>query len=216
MWVDSKEYNPNYGTNFVDIPIAKSLKTMSLYEELQTYLQRTASSERQNLIRAAQAILSRSASTGSTSSAAKLERKDEERELREWAKQQNCWIKPPNQDLYVAEGAEQKVFFMSDRQTVIKFNRGVFYEYWKDYLLNLLLHNFFFPSTSYKLIGFSEMELELCAVVEQHFVQSNQETDLEQVRLFLETNGFKNTRNHDYYNSDLKVILLYPMIFLSV
>lgn len=34
-----------------------------------------------------------------------------------------------------------------------------------------------------------------------------QETDLEQVKLFLEANGFINNRNNDYVNPDLGIIL---------
>jgi len=32
-------------------------------------------------------------------------------------------------------------------------------------------------------------------------------TDLSLVKLFLENNGFRNTKNHDYYNADLCLIL---------
>jgi hypothetical protein len=47
----------------------------------------------------------------------------------------------------------------------------------------------------------------LYAVVKQGYVVVNQETDLNKVREFLGANGFINTRNNDYINSDLGIIL---------
>jgi hypothetical protein len=120
---------------------------MSLYDELQTFLQRATDSERQNLIRTAKAVIGAGTGTNQIYSSAISERKDEEKQLVKWARQENHWIEPPDWDLYVAEGAEHKVFFMPHTQTVIKLNTGIFYEYWRNYLLSLLLHNFFFPAT---------------------------------------------------------------------
>jgi hypothetical protein len=45
------------------------------------------------------------------------------------------------------------------------------------------------------------------AVVRQSFVTVTQTTDLDQVKLFLTSNGFENTRNNDYYNPELGIIL---------
>ena len=42
---------------------------------------------------------------------------------------------------------------------------------------------------------------------EQPFVKANQHTNLNQVKEFMIANGFQNTRNHDYYNPDLGIIL---------
>lgn len=72
---------------------------------------------------------------------------------------------------------------------------------------NLLLNNFFFPDTAYQLIGFYEQDEVLYAVVEQKFVQSDKETELENVKQFLNSNGFINTRNNDYYHPQIGIIL---------
>lgn len=45
------------------------------------------------------------------------------------------------------------------------------------------------------------------AVVEQPFIKASEKTDLSLVKLFLENNGFLNTKNYDYYNADLGLIL---------
>ena len=44
-------------------------------------------------------------------------------------------------------------------------------------------------------------------MVEQPFVKSTEKTDLLIVKKFLENNGFRNTRNHDYFNEELSLIL---------
>ncbi|OAZ02981.1 hypothetical protein [Flavobacterium succinicans] len=83
----------------------------------------------------------------------------------------------------------------------------IYYLSWEDYFNNLLLNNYFFPDTAYQLVGFYESESVLYAVVEQAFIKSDQDTNLENVKNFLAENGFKNTRNNDYFNPDLGIIL---------
>ena len=107
----------------------------------------------------------------------------------------------------MSEGSEQKVY-LKDGRTGIKLNDAIFYESWEDYLNCLLLHNFFFPDTAYELLGFYLDDQEnIFAVVQQPFVRANEKTDLLEVKNFMEANGFANTRNNDYYNDDLGVIL---------
>ena len=71
-----------------------------------------------------------------------------------------------------------------------------------------MLNNYFFPDTAYKLVGFYKSDTNIIyALVEQNYVENTQPTNLEQVKLFLEKNGFKNTKNHDYYHPELGIIL---------
>ncbi|MEB2787296.1 hypothetical protein [Algoriphagus persicinus] len=108
--------------------------------------------------------------------------------------------------LYVSEGAEQRVY-LKDSDHVLKLNDAIYYSCWLDYFYNLLFHNFFFPDTAYALLGFTEENNTVFAVVKQSYVAITQPTDLKQVKIFLESNGFKNNRNHDYFNPDLGIIL---------
>jgi len=110
-----------------------------------------------------------------------------------------------SEENFVAEGAEQKVYRFNDFQ-VIKINHAVFYETWLDYFNNLLIHNYFFPSTAYELLGFTVIDNNLFAVVRQDFIIATESTDLNSVKHFLEFNGFYNTRNDDYYNAGLGII----------
>lgn len=96
---------------------------------------------------------------------------------------------------------------MQNYQQVIKLNDGIYYDCWRDYLYNLLLHNFFFEDTSYELIGFTKENEVLFGVVQQAFVSITENTKIENVKSFLIENGFQNTRNNDYFNPNLGIIL---------
>lgn len=94
-----------------------------------------------------------------------------------------------------------------DANSVIKLNDSIFYLSWLDYFNNLLVHNYFFPDTSYKLLGFKRTENILYVVVKQFFIQSTEVTNLQTVKDFLEANGFVNKKNNDYFNEELGIIL---------
>ena len=133
--------------------------------------------------------------------------KQQEREsLIQFANQENLWLADINVENYVSQGAEQKVY-LKDGASVLKLNDAIYYASWIDYLHNLLLNNLFFPDTAYQLLGFFKELDVVYAVVEQPFIKASEKTDLRHVKLFLENNGFRNTKNHDYYNADLGLIL---------
>ena len=56
-------------------------------------------------------------------------------------------------------------------------------------------------------MGFHAENDNLFAVVEQPFVEVTSTTNLEYIKEFLLKNGFSNTRNNDYYNQELGLIL---------
>jgi hypothetical protein len=132
-------------------------------------------------------------------------KEEETKSLIQFAEDNHLWI-DINIDLYVSQGAEQKVY-LKDGLTVLKLNDAIYYASWIDYFHNLLLNNLFFPDTAYQLLGFYKELSILYAVVEQPFVKANEKTDLNIVKSFLENNGFINKKNHDYYNEELGLIL---------
>jgi hypothetical protein len=97
--------------------------------------------------------------------------------------------------------------YLKDGSTVLKLNDAIYYACWIDYLHNLLLNNLFFPDTAYRLLGFYNDQDVIYAVVEQQFVKATEKTDLNDVKAFLENNDFRNTKNHDYFNEELGLIL---------
>jgi hypothetical protein len=157
------------------------------------------------IIQAIASYLSNGTQTGAAIEVEKHYKKQEEKRLEGYISENKLWVEI---DLtqYVSEGAEQKVY-LKDSESVLKLNDSIYYNSWRDYLYNLLLHNFFFPDTAYDLIGFTKSDGVLYAVVHQSYVSITETTDLEKVKDFLIINGFKNIRNNDYYNPDLGIIL---------
>lgn len=133
-------------------------------------------------------------------------RKQETEILISYITDHNLWIKEINVDNYISEGAEQKVY-LNDGKNVLKLNDAIFYASWTDYFHNLLLNNYFFPDTAYELLGFYQEENTVYAVVKQGFIRATEKTNLEFVKEFMAENGFANTRNNDYYNPNLGIIL---------
>ena len=154
--------------------------------------------------------ISRYLRTGKSSSqtfeSSKQIKREEATLIKQFCTRNNFWITSINIHTFISSGAEQKVYLL-DKYKVIKLNDSIYYETWLDYFNNLLLNNFFFPDTAYQLVGFYELDETLYAVVEQKFVASDCETDLEQVNRFLTSNGFENTRNNDYFHPEWGIIL---------
>lgn len=144
--------------------------------------------------------------TSSTIENTKRFKEEEAKRLEQLISEKNLWINEIDFSQYVSEGAEQKVY-LKDSDHVIKLNDSIYYGSWRDYFYNLLLHNFFFTDTAYELVGFTKDNDVLYAIVQQAYVSVTGSTNLDDVRSFLIQNGFKNTRNHDYLNSELGIIL---------
>lgn len=157
------------------------------------------------VIQSIASYLNDGAQTGTIIEDEKHFKKQETKSLENYIAKKNLWI---SIDLtqYVSEGAEQKVY-LKDTENVLKLNDSIYYNSWKDYLYNLLLHNYFFPDTAYDLIGFTKDNDILYAVVQQAYVSITANTDLKQVKEFLTLNGFENNRNNDYINRELGIIL---------
>jgi hypothetical protein len=96
---------------------------------------------------------------------------------------------------------------LKDSNHVLKLNDAIYYTSWADYFCNLLFHNFFFTDTAYDLIGFTKENDILYAVVQQSYVEMTDSTDLNEVKYFLASNGFNNSKNNDYFNPELGIIL---------
>ncbi|MDD2986459.1 hypothetical protein [Flavobacterium sp.] len=150
--------------------------------------------------------LRKSKSSSKTFETSKQIKSKEATLIKQFCDSTNFWITAININAFVSSGAEQKVY-LYNKFKVIKLNDSIYYETWEDYFNNLLLNNYFFADTAYQLVGFYEQEDILYAVVEQKFVESDSETNLENVKRFLIENGFENTRNNDYFNPELGIIL---------
>ena len=126
--------------------------------------------------------------------------------LIDFAKSNDLILEYVPEDQFIASGAEQKVYILESK-SVIKLNDAIYYASWEDYFYNLLLHNYFFADTAYRLLGFYHSAEAFYAVVQQPYIKADALTDLIAVRKFLATNGFANNRWNDYINTELGLIL---------
>lgn len=175
--------------------------------ELQNHLRGDGEKRERNTLQTVAYYLSRSQSTSNKTEDTKQYKTEEIEYLMPLLEKQALWLNEPSQTNYLTEGAEQKVYLMSDLKSVIKLNAGIFYLSWLDYLHSLLLHNFFFPHTTYEFLGFSKTKEGICAVVRQDYIKATEATQANLIKDFLESNGFMNKRNQDYENHALGIIL---------
>ena len=177
-------------------------------DELRNIISGTGEITRENLIKTALFFLRTSkGASGKIEEPEFFHKEDEIKLLIDFANQNQLWHLSIDENTYIGEGAEQKVYLSDDGKNVIKINDGVFYSSWQDYFISLLIHNFLFLKTQYTLLGFFQKNNIFYSVVQQPFIQSTEPTDLEQVKLFLESNGFTHKKNNDYFNNELGIIL---------
>ena len=176
-----------------------------LRDDIQHILSGKSQVKHHHLIQTTCSYLKGSQGASSMAKDQQQHKEEETKSLIQFAEDNHLWVNI-DIDLYVSQGAEQKVY-LKDGLTVLKLNDAIYYASWVDYFHNLLLNNLFFPDTAYQLLGFYKDSSILYAVVEQPFVKANEKTDLNMVKAFLENNGFINKKNHDYYNEELGLIL---------
>jgi len=179
----------------------------SIKYELQHILQGKGEVSHRKPIQAITTYLRKSVEASTMAQRNESNKSEETEKLIEYINKNDLWNCNINFNSFLSEGAEQRVFIENNTK-VLKLNDSIYYISWSDYLNNLLLNNYFFPDTAYNLLGFYKSEINVVyALVEKNYVESSQPTDLNQVKEFLSNNGFKNIRNHDYFNSELGVIL---------
>ncbi len=180
---------------------------MGLKYELQSIISGFGQPSTENLIKTAAHHIGKSQKTGGALKEQEFTKEQETKKLIEWVDAHDYWFKDHDESRFIASGAEQSVFLYHDPHFVYKLNDTIFYKTWLDYFHSLLLHNYFFSSTSYELLGFYLREDTLFATVKQPYVEITEPTNNDLVKEFLETNGFQLRRNHDYFNSEIGIIL---------
>ena len=178
----------------------------SVKNELQNIIKGKSSSGESDSIQAAKTYLRNYTQSSGKSEDPKPDRSEEERALKEYAKQNGLLIGKSDLGVFITSGAEQRVFYKEGDTMLLKVADAIFYVSWEDYLNNLLLHNYFFPDTAYTLIGFLDDD-KLHAVVKQQIVLLTEKTNLDVVKNHLLANGFVHKKSNDYYHPYLGVIL---------
>jgi len=132
--------------------------------------------------------------------------------LEQYSKQHNLLVDNPETGRQIASGGEARIYFSEDKRSVLKANDCGYYATWLEFFDSLLLHNIIFSNTAYELLGFTVMpnqvnEMALHAAVKQPYIISDRLVELQEIKLFLEYNGFQNTRRNDYIHPSLGLIL---------
>ncbi|TAF74861.1 MAG: hypothetical protein EAZ53_07335 [Bacteroidetes bacterium] len=178
-----------------------------LKDELKNIISGTGKVSHGELIKTTASYLRKSSPTGAMAETKQYNRQKETEKLTEFINKNNLWNCDINFNSFLSEGAEQRVF-IKNKNMVLKLNDAIYYTFWLDYLQNLLLHNYFFSDTAYELLGFYKSDANIIyALVSQNYVEATEPTKLENVKEYLLNNGFENTKNHDYYNKSLGIIL---------
>ncbi|MBM3446015.1 MAG: hypothetical protein FJX88_05735 [Bacteroidetes bacterium] len=180
---------------------------MGVKHELQNIISGIGHHAEKNLIQTAANHIGKSKKTSGNAEEQQFTKEQETEELIKWIAQESLWFNGHDESRFIANGAEQRVYLYSDEVFVYKLNDSIFYKYWLDYFHSLLIHNYFFPSTAYELIGFYQKDEILFAVVKQPFIAITENTDTEIVKLFLHENGFQLRKNNDYFNPEIGLIL---------
>lgn len=175
-------------------------------DELRNIIEGNGQIGDEGLIKRTQIYLGGNEIPSIANSKSKCVKSEEERILISFIKANNLFYNE-NIDVenFIGEGAEQKVYKL-DEIYLIKLNDTIFYEFWRDYFNSLLIHNYFFKSTQYELLGFKLVDNKLFSVVKQKFIESTEPVDLLLIKKFLKFNNFKNIRNNDYMNENLGLI----------
>jgi len=103
--------------------------------ELQNILSGIVSQEPGNLIQTVSQKLSAGKEPGSTFKKNGLTKQQEEKILTEFADTNQLWINDIDENSFLAEGAEQRVYLCADGMNVFKLNDAIFYTSWGDYFL---------------------------------------------------------------------------------
>lgn len=174
--------------------------------ELQNTLSGKSGSSDDPVIQAVASHLRSSQRAGPMAEEKHKNKAQEAKRLEQFAREHSLFINEIDEVNFISSGAEQRVY-LAGAKHVLKVNDAIYYASWEDYFHSLLLNNYFFADTSYKLLGFYKNEEALYAVVQQHYVEADAPTKLEDIKSFLSYSGFQNTRNNDYFHPKLGIIL---------
>ncbi|RFM26220.1 putative polyvalent protein kinase domain-containing protein [Deminuibacter soli] len=127
--------------------------------------------------------------------------------LKNHTQNNHLWLnKLPSGSRRIAAGGESIVYLAHTGRQVIKTNDASYYATWTEFFTSLCLHNLFFPNTGYSLLGFTENENQLLAVLQQPFIEG-ENAALEAIEELLNFNGFAKSRRQDYYNNEFNLAL---------
>ena len=135
-------------------------------------------------------------------------KKEQAEVIEAYCDEKRLWVTSlPGEERYLTRGGEAKVYIQSDNTHVLKLNDAIYYATWLEFLNSILLHNLLFENTLYNLLGFVKVDDILYSVLEQPFIVTDAQAELDDIKKFLEFNEFENTGRNDYIQRKLGLIL---------
>ncbi len=130
----------------------------------------------------------------------------QEKFIEQWAKAANLW-EDDSENILIAEfgpmieqGAEAKVYYSDGNTSVVK-ERTSIYSTWLKALDAIALHNFLFPETAMKVIGFTRDSDSLMRIVlTQPYVNCLRLATKEEIDDMVAAKGFHDNRNGEGVN----------------
>lgn len=136
----------------------------------------------------------------------------EESALKIWSQTNGLWISERDFKIQYAlrkigAGAEQQVYLHPNGREVIKANTGAYHGNWLEFFNRLLCHAILFPATKYTTVGFTTIGETFTVIIQQQFAFLTEGASRSTVEPYLNQHGFSRTKNDDYYNPVLGIIL---------
>ena len=130
----------------------------------------------------------------------------QEKLIEQWAKAANLWEDDSEHILTaefgpkIAQGAEAKVYYSDGNTSVVK-ERTSIYSTWQKALEAIALHNYLFPETAMKVIGFTRDSDNLMRIVlTQPYVNCLRLATKEEIDDMVAAKGFRDNWNGDGVN----------------
>lgn len=130
----------------------------------------------------------------------------QEKLIEQWAKAANLWEDDSEHILTaefgpkIAQGAEAKVYYSDGNTSVVK-ERTSIYSTWQKALEAIALHNYLFPETAMKVIGFTRDSDSLMRIVlTQPYVTCLRLATKEEIDDMVAAKGFRDNWNGDGVN----------------
>ena len=141
----------------------------------------------------------------------------QEKLIEQWAKAANLWENDSEQILtaefgpMIAQGAEAKVYYSDGNTSVVK-ERTSIYSTWQKALEAIVLHNYLFPETAMKVIGFTRDSDGLMRIVlTQPYVNCLRLATKEEIDAMVGKKGFRDNWNGQGVNYISDRLLLEDM-----
>ena len=141
---------------------------------------------------------------------ARINKANQAADLKAWARKHSFLLQPEEfskrwRSQGCISGQECDVFYDERSGCYQKRNNTIAYEDWIQFFESVRIHNYLFVDTAYSLLGFTEVEGILHAVLSQHAINSTRGASRNQVRSYMAQFDFRHVGNDHYESNSLQI-----------